>query len=177
MPKGSRKTVRMRPHDSTDDTTHLLEELSKPLAALNRSSVTFWVYRHNGRIREIVLAGHAESATCGAVTSRLMQAVKELDESVSWMIACGAGFIRVPEAGQQEGEEPLLDLMRGAPSGAEAVLRRAVEAVARGRRHRQLPGLVVVECRTELDGGVQSSLVVEDSGPERRHRERPVVRL
>jgi len=88
-------SVRMRKADSAKEDFHLLEELSKPLASLNAGRIALWVYRTGPLIREIVLAGHAESQTCSSATSAIIEAAKRLDDSVEWMLTCGAAYFRV----------------------------------------------------------------------------------
>ncbi len=90
--------VRMRKADSADAPIQLLPELSKPLASLNASRIALWVYRQGTQIREIVLAGHAESRTCSSVSSAIIEAAKQLDGSVEWMLTCGAASFKVKHA-------------------------------------------------------------------------------
>ena len=101
--------VWMRKADSTQDEFHLLEEVSKPFASLNAAQIALWVYRGKiGEVRELVLAGHAESLTCSRATSALMEAVKKLDESTEWMLTCGAAFVRAkrPAGGARSEGDP-----------------------------------------------------------------------
>jgi len=87
----------MRPADPERPEYHLLEELAKPAACVTAGKISIWVYRDNGSIREIVLSGHAESRTCSAATSLLIEAVKELGPNVRWMLTCGAAHFEMSE--------------------------------------------------------------------------------
>jgi tetratricopeptide (TPR) repeat protein len=88
--------VRMRRADAARADVHLLEELAKPRACVTGCRITVWVYRDGPTIREIVLSGHAEKITCGAATSRIMEAAKQLPDEVEWMLTCGAAYFRLP---------------------------------------------------------------------------------
>jgi len=91
----SHPSVRMRRADSANSDFYLLEELSKPRACLTRGCIVVWVYYDGPLIREVVLCGHAEPRTCFAATSILIEAAKQLDENVQWMVTCGAAYFRV----------------------------------------------------------------------------------
>ena len=97
--RASHHTVRMRPADSAHDDFALLEELSKPHACLNAGHIAVWVYQQGPLIREIVLSGHAESRTCGSVSSIIIEAATNLGGDVSWMLTAGAAYFRVSEPG------------------------------------------------------------------------------
>lgn len=120
--------VRMRKADSADEDFHLLEELSKPLASLNAAQIALWVYRTDGAIREIVLAGHAEQQTCSSATSAVIEAAKRLDDSVAWMLTCGAAYFRVrgktsgPSASPPVWGDPL-----GGMEGSQRILAEMVQ--------------------------------------------------
>ena len=45
-------------------------------------------------IREVILAGHAEHQTCSSATSAIIEAAKQLDDSVEYMLTCGAAYFR-----------------------------------------------------------------------------------
>jgi hypothetical protein len=85
----------MRPADPANADFYLLEELSKPLASLNAGQISVWVYRDGPSIREIVLAGHAESGTCASATSIIIEAAKQLGPDAGWMMTCGAAHFRL----------------------------------------------------------------------------------
>src|SRR3954447_12783996 len=95
MPRSS--TVRMRESDPLDPDYYLLEEISKPQACLSAGRISVWVYHDGMEIREVVVAGHAESVTCASATSILIETAKQFDDSVSWMLTCGAAYFRVPQ--------------------------------------------------------------------------------
>jgi len=86
----------MRRADAVHADVHLLEILAKPRACVTGSRITVWVYRDGPTIREIVISGHAEPITCGAATSRIMEAARQLPDEVHWMLTCGAAYFRVP---------------------------------------------------------------------------------
>lgn len=118
MKKSAASDVRMRKADSAKEDFHLLEELSKPMACLNAGKITLWVYRTGPLIREIVLAGHAESRTCSAATSAIIEAAKRLGESAEWMLTCGAAFFRI-KPGMDGNQLVLIEMMRALSELAE----------------------------------------------------------
>src|SRR5215813_11135617 len=90
----SLSSVRMRPPDSGGD-LYLLEELAKPRACVTGSRIAVWIYHDGPIIRQIILSGHTESATCLSATSILIEAVKTLDTVAEWMLTCGAAYIKI----------------------------------------------------------------------------------
>jgi hypothetical protein len=117
--------ARMRKADPFHADLHLLEELAKPRACVNGRRITIWVYRDGPHIREIILSGHAETRTCAAATSRIIEAASHLSGAVQWMLTCGAAYFRVA----QQAEAPYtLDsyisrIMSGQPAGDVDMLR------------------------------------------------------
>ena len=83
------------PSASPEADFFLLEEVSKPRACLNAYRVTVWVYRYGPLIREVVLAGHAEPRTCLAASSRIIEAIKRLNDEAQWMLTAGACYFRI----------------------------------------------------------------------------------
>jgi hypothetical protein len=95
-------STRMRRADPRHPDYHLLEELFKPHACLNGGRISIWVYHDGPAIREVVLSGHAEGRTCASATSILIEAAKQLDDQVEWMLTCGAAYFRLsPEQSGQ----------------------------------------------------------------------------
>lgn len=89
------RSVRMRPADAPNPDFHLLEELAKPRGSLNAGRIAVWVYLDEGSIREVILAGHAETRTCASATSIIIEAAKQLGDDMAWMLTCGAAYFRV----------------------------------------------------------------------------------
>jgi hypothetical protein len=85
----------MRPPDAVDAEFHLLEEISKPQACLSAGRISVFVYHDEYAIREIVVAGHAETATCSSATAILIETAKRLGDAVDWMLTCGAAYFRL----------------------------------------------------------------------------------
>jgi len=137
-PSRSRHSVRMRPADSPHPDFHLLEELSKPRACTSSGRISVWVYLDRSVIREIVLAGHAETQTCASATSIIIEAAKQLDDDVEWMLTCGAAYFRVTP-GKYDTEKNVLarelgGLSRPAGLKADEKLSRLREILAGTRQ-------------------------------------------
>ena len=146
--------VRMRTADPDDADFHLLEVVARPPACVNGHRIAVWVYREEGNIREIVLAGHAEPSTCQRATACLIRAAESLDGEIDMMLTCGAAHFRVPEdllPPQDDAEDPFADFDELAAEFGD--LRRGREAPegTRPRHIQAVLGTMIQELQELVD--------------------------
>ena len=106
----------MRPLDPEVRPFYLAEELVAPKVSITAGRVSVWVYGERPDVREIVIAGHAESRTCAAVSAAVFDAIKSVASSNAWMISAGTGHIRLPEStsdAEASAIEQMIDRIEG----------------------------------------------------------------
>ncbi|MDM8526639.1 hypothetical protein QUF58_00390 [Anaerolineales bacterium HSG24] len=114
----------MRPAEPTKDVFHLEEMVNEPDDLITASHITTWFYSSlnqpniavasqalkqrgtglpfnllSSSIKDIVISGHANSAICKEVSSKIFNAILEIDEAniKQTLIVTGAGLIRVKD--------------------------------------------------------------------------------
>jgi hypothetical protein len=111
----------VRPAEATEDVFHLEDMVNEPDDLITASHITTWFYQRPGVVRvllqqamgqsavnltpnpmttvvsDVVIAGHANAAICKEVSSKVLNAVLEIDEAniVRVLVVTGAGLIRV----------------------------------------------------------------------------------
>ena len=104
----------MRQAEEDEPELHLEELVNEPDDCITASHVTAWIYKPQGQITHIVLAGHANTPVCKEISAKLFSTFLEYgdDRANEALLVPGAFLMQAPPPSGKQSVQPLDDLVQ-----------------------------------------------------------------